>query len=101
ARGQVAVVEEADRPVVHAPVILAQVGDVEDQVRRVFGELALGVLERDGGEVLLRRVELAGEIFEPADLEGDLHRVLAVGKHVEIEDRKSTRLNSSHRTISY
>ena len=87
-RGQATVVEKAHRPVVHGAVVLAQVRDVENEVRRVLRELVLGMLHRDGGEVLLGGVELAGKVFEPADLESDLDGMLPVGKHVEIEQAR-------------
>ena len=77
-RDEALVGEEAQRPVVDRAVVLAQVGDVEDQVRRVLGQLVLGMAEGDPGEVLLRLVQLAGHVEEAAQLEGDFHRVLRV-----------------------
>ncbi len=75
--------EEAKRPVVHRRVVLAQVGDVEHQVRRVLGQLVLGIAERDPREVLLRLVELARDVLQAPQLEGHLHRPLPVGQRFQ------------------
>src|SRR5947207_6130169 len=52
-----------------------------------------------GGAAISRRAELPGQHRGQTD--ADLHRLDRADVRVEPEDRKSTRLNSSHTVISY
>ena len=75
------ILEELQRPAVQAFPVAAQVLDVQHQVRRVLGQLALRMRQRDPRQVLARLVVTAGDVFEPAHLEGDFHRVrVGVGR---------------------
>ena len=64
-------------------MVLAQVGDVEHEIGRVLGQLMLGMRERDPGEVLLRGVQVSGDVFQAAELERHLDRAGTVGQRFE------------------
>src|SRR5690242_20836119 len=56
-------------------------------------------LRRAGAEAAVARAQLAGELDRP-----DVHRLTLASRSRgtgPVEDRKSTRLNSSHMSISY
>src|SRR5207248_11323653 len=59
-------------------------------------------LRHDGVLRVLGRRDATGEDAEPGERRrGQQRRTGQRGQHPEYTDRKSTRLNSSHRTISY
>ena len=77
--------EEPQRPAVDPFPVAAQVLDVEDQVRGVFGELVLGVRERNPGEVVAGSVVVARDVLQPARLERHLDGVGAVRERFQVQ----------------
>src|SRR5207248_9874739 len=70
----------------------------QDVARQHLALHVLTLTVLDLGDLLGRHLDLEDEVLE-AEV---LHAGLEVGLHlVLVADRKSTRLNSSHRTISY
>ena len=90
--GELVIPEEAERPAVHAHPVPAQVLDVEDEVRGVFGELVFRMGQRDPGEVAARGIVIGGEVLEAPCLERHLDRVRSVGERLQIETAGSLQL---------
>src|SRR3712207_7641114 len=81
---------------IYAPDNAQKLKEMLTEVRRAFPDFyGMNVIQIAEGDQVLNRTVLHGTHL------GEFQGLTPTGKRVTVEDRKSTRLNSSHANISY